>query len=70
MALNKTELKNNIIAVMQDMMSREETSIEEFSQRLAAAIDMYIKEAEIEYKSGLTSTTGGIVTGTFVGNLK
>ena len=70
MPLNKTDLKNNIIAIMQDMMKREETSIDEFAERLASAIDEYVKEAEIEYKSGLTSATGGVVTGIFVGNLK
>ena len=70
MALQKSDLKNNIIAIMQDMMKREETSIDEFAERLADAIDVYIKEAEIEYKSGLTSATGGVVTGVFIGNLK
>ncbi len=70
MALNKVILKNNIIAIMQDMMSREETSIEEFAERLASAIDVYVKDAEIVYTTGLTSATGGVVTGTFQGNLK
>ena len=70
MALNKVILKNNIIAIMQDMMSREETSIEEFAERLASTIDVYVKDAEIVYKTGLTSATGGVVTGTFEGNLK
>ncbi len=70
MALNKTDLKNNIIAIMQDMMEREETSIEEFAQRLADAVDVYVKQAEIVYITGLSSATGGGVTGTFEGNLK
>ncbi|MDM1548702.1 hypothetical protein HX096_12645 [Empedobacter falsenii] len=70
MPLNKTNLKNNIIAIMQDMMKREETSIDEFAERLATAIDEYVKDAEIVYTAGLTSATGGVVTGTFEGNLK
>ena len=70
MALNKADLKNNIIAIMQDMMTREETSIEEFAERLANAVDVYVKEAEIIYITGLSSATGGVVTGTFEGNLK
>lgn len=70
MALNKNQLKTNIIAIMQDMMMREETSIEEFAERLADAVDDYVKEAEIVYLSGLTSATGGVVTGTFQGNLE
>ena len=39
MALNKADLKNNIIAIMQDMMEREETSIEEFAERLSSVVD-------------------------------
>ena len=70
MALQKSELKTKIVDIMQEMMTREENSIEDFAERLATAIDVYVKEAEIIYTSGLTSATGGILTGTFVGNLK
>lgn len=69
MALQKSELKTKIVDIMEEMMTREDNSIEDFAERLATAIDEYVKEAEIVYKTGLTSATGGVVTGTFVGNL-
>ncbi len=68
MALNKQNLKNNIVQLMSDMMTREEISIEEFAARLSNAIDVYIKEATIVYSSGL-SAPNGVVTGMFNGNL-
>jgi len=69
MASNKNQLKTNIIAIMQDMMTREETSIEEFAERLADAVDDYVKEAEVMYINGLIAPNGA-VTGTFNGNLR
>lgn len=70
MALNKTALKTDIVGIMTDMLQRENTSIEEFATRLSDAIDDYVKEADIIYTTGLTSATGGVVTGTFEGNLE
>lgn len=70
MALNKTGLKNEIVAIMSDMLQRENTSIEEFATRLSDAVDDYVKEADIIYTTGLTSATGGVVTGTFEGHLQ
>ncbi|WP_336070004.1 hypothetical protein [Mesoflavibacter sp. CH_XMU1404-2] len=70
MALNKTALKTEIVGIMTDMLQRENTSIEEFATRLSDAIDDYVKEADIIYTTGLTSATGGAVTGTFEGNLE
>lgn len=70
MALNKTALKTEIVGIMTDMLQRENTSIEEFATRLSDAIDDYVKEADIIYTTGLTSATGGVVTGTFEGNLE
>jgi hypothetical protein len=70
MPLNKETLKASIVAIMNDMLTREETSIEEFADRLSTAIDNYVKEAKINYISGLaTATGGGPVTGVFNGNL-
>lgn len=53
---------------MNDMMEREVDSIDEFADRLAVALIDEIKEAQINYVSGLT-TSAGPVTGTFEGNL-
>jgi len=71
MALNKTQLKNGIKQLMQDMMQRDQASIDEFAERLATLIDNYVKEATIVYESGLTAPPmGGAVTGTFNGHLE
>jgi len=70
MSLDKGALKADIVQLLTDMMTRENTSIEEFADRLSTAVDEYTKEAKIVYTSGLTSATGGVVTGTFNGNLE
>jgi len=69
MALNKSELKTQIAAIMTDMMARETTSIDEFATRLSNTIDAYVKEATVVYSSGLIAPNGA-VTGTFNGNLQ
>lgn len=69
MALNKEELKNNIIQIMADMRERTENSDEEYAERLSEAIDSYVKTATIVYTTGLTAPNGP-VTGTFEGNLQ
>lgn len=69
MALNKTQLKNGIKQLMQDMMQRDQASIDEFAERLATLIDNYVKEATIVYESGLQSPHGPVV-GTFNGHLE
>ena len=70
MSLDKGALKADIVQLLTDMMTREESSIEEFAERLSTAVDSYTKGANIVYTSGLTSATGGAVTGTFNGNLE
>jgi len=70
MALNKAQLKTDIVSLLTDMLTREETSIDEFADRLSDKIDVYVKSADIIYTTGLTSATGGVVTGTFQGNLQ
>lgn len=69
MALNKEELKNNIIQIMADMRKRTENADEEYAERLSDAIDSYVKAATIVYTAGLTAPNGP-VTGTFEGNLQ
>jgi hypothetical protein len=69
MALNKSALKVSIVLIMEDMMQREDVSIDEFATRLSDTIDIYVKTATINYVSGLASASGGVVTGTFQGNL-
>jgi hypothetical protein len=69
MALNKADLKNAIIQIMTDMLSRETDSIDEFATRLSDAIDDYVKTATIVYQAGLTAPNGA-VTGMFNGHLQ
>lgn len=69
MALNKEDLKNNIIQIMADMRKRTEIADEEYATRLSDAIDSYVKAATIVYTTGLTAPNGP-VTGTFEGNLQ
>lgn len=69
MALNKNDLKGDIIQIMTDMRTREVNSDEEYAERLASAIDAYVKNATIVYTAGLTAPNGP-VTGTFEGNLQ
>lgn len=69
MALNKSDLKNDIIEIMTDMRKREANADEEYAERLANAIDSYVKNAAIVYTAGLTAPNGP-VTGTFEGNLQ
>lgn len=68
MALNKNDLKNDIIQIMKDMRKREANADEEYAERLSTAIDNYVKKATIIYTAGLTAPNGP-VTGTFEGNL-
>lgn len=68
MALNKTDLKNKIISIMTEMLTKEENSIEEFATRLSDAVDDYVKQAKINYTSGLVAGSNP-VTGTFNGSL-
>lgn len=69
MALNKSNLKNDIIQIMKDMRKRVENSDEEYAERLSTAIDNYVKAATIVYTDGLTAPNGP-VAGVFNGNLE
>ena len=69
MALDKSKLETGIKQLLDDMMRREENSFDEFANRLATVIDMYVKEGEIEYLGGLANS-GGAVTGTIQGTIK
>lgn len=69
MALNKALLKNEIKSLLEDMMTREDSSFDEFATRLSDSIDQFVKGANIIYNSGLTAG-GNPVSGTFNGNLE
>lgn len=69
MGLDKTALKNNIAQIMNDMMEREDNSIDEFATRLSNSIDDYVKQASVIYTNGLVAPNGN-VTGEFNGYLQ
>lgn len=64
MALNKAQLALEIKSILEDMEQRTEDAKTEFANRLADAIDGYVKQMQITYTAGLSTTTGP-VTGVF-----
>lgn len=58
MALDKTTLKTTIVQIMNDMLTREENSIEEYAERLSNAIDAFVKTGAVT----VTVTTTGTAT--------
>ena len=71
MSLNseKQTAKNQVKQILEDMLEREETSTEEFANRLIDAMEEWLKKATIIYTSGLIAPNGA-VTGTFNGKLE
>lgn len=69
MALNKTQLKTEIHQLMTEMRTKTSNSDEEYADRLATAIDNYVKTATITYIAGLVAPSGA-VTGVFNGKLE
>lgn len=63
MPLNKVVLKQEIKALHNDMMTREEDSTDEYATRLSDMIDDYVKGMTITYIAGLAAPSGP-VTGT------
>ena len=68
MALNKSQLKSNIKAALEDMLTKEVNSIDAFATVLADVIDAYIKTAKVDVT---VVTTGSATnhTGTGTGTL-
>ena len=65
----KTQAKTEIKKILEDMLTRENNSTEEFAERLIDVLENWIKQTTIKYTSGL-SAPNGAVTGTFTGNLE
>ncbi|BFM42669.1 hypothetical protein CFS9_13100 [Flavobacterium sp. CFS9] len=68
MALNKAGLKTAIKALMTDMLSKEENSIDEFATRLSDEIETFVKSGTVTVT---VSTTGTALaqTGTGTGGI-
>ena len=59
MALNKQALKQGIITLQQDMLTKTEPSIEEYAERLASLINDFVKSGEVMVKAGISVSTAG-----------
>lgn len=65
MALDKTGLKTAIIALLTDMLAKEENSIEEFATRLSDKIELFVKSGTVRVNVTTTGTaTNHTGTGT------
>ena len=58
MSLNKEELKQGIIRLLQDMLTKTDNSIEEYAERLASLIDAFVKSGEVTVRAGITLQAG------------
>lgn len=72
MALNKQALKQGIISLQQDMLTKTEPSMEEYADRLASLIEAFVKSGEVTVQAGITLQAGtytGATTGTGKGTI-
>lgn len=71
MALVKQTLKTEIKSILNSLKTETDQAqaIDEFADRLATAIDNYIKTATVNTTVTGSSATGGAVTGTGTGTL-
>ena len=58
MALNKQALKQGIISLQQDMLTKTDNSIEEYAERLASLINDFVKGGEVTVQPGITLQAG------------
>lgn len=77
MALNKNTLKSQLEVGLKQIFANPSTTnnkdaiAEQMATLLSDKIDDYVKEATINYTTGLIApSSGGTVTGTFEGNLE
>lgn len=65
MALNKPALAASIKQLLDDMKTRENDSTQEFANRLADSIDVFVKSGTVTVAAGIVvSTTGTAVAQT------
>lgn len=64
MSLNKPALKNAIKALLTEMSTKEENSIDEFADRLSTAIDVFVKSGTVTVN---VTTTGSATSQTGTG---
>ena len=59
MALNKQTLKQGIIDLQQDMLTKTEVDTEEYGERLASLIDAFVRSGEVTVDPGISVSTAG-----------
>ena len=72
MALNKEQLKQDIITLQQDMQRKTDASMEEYAERLASLIDTFVRSGEVTVQAGITLQAGastGATTSTGTGTI-
>ncbi len=62
MTLVKSTLKASILSLLTEMREKTEVSDNEFAERLATAIDDYIRSATVTVEAGIAVTTSGSST--------
>nr|DAK31406.1 MAG TPA: hypothetical protein [Caudoviricetes sp.] len=62
MALNTQALKQGIITLQQDMQRKTEPSMEEYAERLASLIEVFVKSGEVTVQPGISVSTAGTAT--------
>lgn len=59
MPLNTPALEQSVLHLLQDMMLREQNSVQEFAHRLTLAIDSYVRSATITVPANIPVSTAG-----------
>ena len=62
MALNKQALKQGIITLQQDMLTKTAANPEEYAERLASLIDAFVRSGEVTVAPGIQVGTAGTAT--------
>lgn len=72
MGLNKEQLKQGIISLQRDMLTKTEPSMEEYAERLASLIDTFVRSGVVTVQAGITLQAGaytGATTSTGTGTI-
>ncbi|WP_315013084.1 hypothetical protein [Capnocytophaga leadbetteri] len=62
MALNKQALKQGIITLQQEMLTKTEANPEEYAERLASLIYDFVRSGEVTVEPGIQVGTAGTAT--------
>lgn len=62
MALNKEQLKQGLVALQRDMLTKTDASMEEYAERLASLIHDFVCSGEVTVAPGISVTTAGTAT--------